>query len=107
MQFFGQRIAADISDRQSANASIAGVLVNTFAPLAIHTMTMLFYLVVMIRYSLFLSLIGVSAILINLIVSSIISEKRVNITRVQMRDAAKLSGTTTSGIRMIETIKAA
>lgn len=107
MQFFGQRIAADISDRQSSNASIAGVLVNTFAPLAIHTMTMLFYLVVMIRYSLFLSLIGVSAILINLIVSSIISEKRVNITRVQMRDAAKLSGTTTSGIRMIETIKAA
>lgn len=107
MQFFGQRIAADISDRQSTNASIAGTLVNTFAPLAIHTMTMLFYLIVMIRYSLFLSLIGVGAIIINLIVSSVISEKRVNITRVQMRDAAKLSGTTTSGIRMIETIKAA
>ena len=107
MQFFGQRIAADISDRQSTNASIAGTLVNSFAPLAIHTMTMLFYLIVMVRYSLFLSLIGVGAIIINLIVSSVISEKRVNITRVQMRDSAKLSGTTTSGIRMIETIKAA
>lgn len=107
MQFFGQRIAADIADRQGANASIAGVLVNTFAPLAINTMTMLFYLIVMIRYSLLLSLIGIGAILINLAVSSVISEKRINITRVQMRDTAKLSGTTTSGIRMIETIKAA
>ena len=106
MQFFGQRIAADIADRQETNASIAGSLVNTFAPLAINTMTMLFYLVIMIRYSLLLSLIGVGAILINLFVSYVISQKRINITRVQMRDAAKLSGATTTGIQMIETIKA-
>ena len=106
MQFFGQRIAADISDRQGTNASIAGSLVNTFAPLAINAMTMIFYLVVMVRYSLLLSLIGVGAILINLFVSYVISQKRINITRVQMRDSAKLSGATTTGIQMIETIKA-
>ena len=106
MQFFGQRIAADIADRQETNASIAGSLVNTFAPLAINTMTMIFYLVIMVHYSLLLSLIGVGAILINLFVSYVISQKRINITRVQMRDAAKLSGATTTGIQMIETIKA-
>ena len=105
MQFFDQRLAADISDRQATNASIAGTLVNTFAPLALNTIMMVFYLVVMMRYSLVLTAIGVGAIIINLFVSRIISEKRVNITRVQMRDAAKLSSTTASGIRMIETIK--
>ena len=106
MQFFGQRIPADISERQGTNAAIAGTMVNTFAPLLIHAATMVFYLVVMIRYSLILSLVGIGAIVINLIVSRIISDKRVNITRVQMRDSAKLSGATASGIKMIETIKA-
>ena len=33
------------------------------------------------------------------------TQKRVNITRVQMRDSAKLSSATASGVRMIETIK--
>ena len=35
-----------------------------------------------------------------------ISRKRINITRVQMRDSGKLSGATVSGIEMIEAIKA-
>ena len=106
MQFFGQRLAADIADRQSTNAEIAGSLVNTFAPLAIKAMTMVFYLVVMIRYSPILTLIGVAAIFINMGVSAFITAKRVNLTRVQMRDSAKLSSSTASSIRMIETIKA-
>lgn len=105
MQFFTQRLSADISDRQETNAQIAGTLVNTFAPLLLHAAMMVFYLVVMIRYSWLLSLIGVGAIFLNLAVSALITSKRVNITRVQQRDNAKLSSATMSGIRMIETIK--
>ena len=106
MQFFNQRLSADIADRQATNASIAGTMVNTFAPLALQAVMMVFYLVVMIRYNWMMALIGVSAIFLNLAVSSLITAKRVNITRVQQRDAAKLSSSTMSGIRMIETIKA-
>ena len=106
MQFFTQRLSQDIADRQSTNASIAGTLVNTFAPLLLHAAMMVFYLIVMIRYSWLLSLIGVGAIILNLAVSALITSKRVNITRVQQRDNAKLSSTTMSGVRMIETIKA-
>ncbi len=105
MQFFSQRLAADISDRQSTNASIAGTLVNTFAPLLLNAAMMVFYLLVMFHYSWLLSLIGIGAIFLNMAVSSVISKKRVNITRVQQRDSAKLSSATMSGIRMIETIK--
>jgi len=105
MQFFDQRLAADISDRQATNASIAGTLVDTFAPLVLNALMMVFYLIVMMRYSLVLTAIGISAILINTGVSMLISSKRVNISRVQMRDASKLSATTASGIQMIETIK--
>ncbi len=105
MQFFNQRLTGDIADRQATNASIASALVKTFAPLAIQAMMMVFYLVVMVHYNWLLSLIGIGAIILNLGVSSIITAKRVNITRVQQRDAAKLSSATMSGISMIETIK--
>ena len=105
MAFFTQRLSADIADRQSTNASIAGALVQTFAPLALQSLMMVFYLVVMIRYSPMLSLVGIGAIVLNLLVSSVVTAKRVNITRVQQRDEAKLSSATLSGISMIETIK--
>ena len=62
-------------------------------------------LVVMIRYSVMLTIVGIVAIILNLLVSRIVSAKRVNITRVQMRDSGKLSSATVSGIQMIETIK--
>ena len=107
MQFFTQRLSADIADRQATNASIANTMIQTFAPLALQAVMMIFYLIMMIRYSWVLSLIGVGAIALNMVVSSIITAKRVNITRVQQRDAAKLSSATMSGISMIETIKAA
>lgn len=106
MEFFSQRMAGDIQQRQSANATIANNLVNTFAPLVLNTAMMIFYLIVMIRYNWILTLVGVVSILLNLIMSRIISKKRVNITRVQMRDEGKLAGSTVAGIEMIETIKA-
>ena len=106
MEFFSQRMAGDIQQRKGTNASIASSLVSTFAPLIIQAAMMVFYLVVMLRYSVMLTLIGVASIVINTAVSRYISAKRVNITRVQMRDAGKLSGTTVAGIEMIETIKA-
>lgn len=88
----------DIQQGQRANASIARELVDTFAPLALNTMMMVFYLVVMLRYSPVLTLVGIVSILLNLLVSRIISKKRINITRVRMRDAGKLAGTTVAGI---------
>ncbi len=106
MEFFSQRMAGDIQQRQDASATIADTLVNTFAPLVLNAAMMVFYLVVMLRYSPVLALVGIASILINVAMSRVISAKRVNITRVQMRDAGKLAGSTVAGIEMIETIKA-
>ena len=106
MEFFSQRMAGDIQGRQSSNSMIAEQLVDTFAPLAIEAAMMVFYLVVMLRYSVLLTLIGLFSLFASLAVSRVISKKRINITRMQMRDAGKLAGTTVAGIEMIETIKA-
>ncbi len=106
MEFFSQRMAGDILQRQSTNATIAGTLVNTLTPLLLNTLMMFFYLFVMLRLSPLLTLIGIVTIVLNLLTSQLISSKRVNITRVQMRDAGKLVAATVSGIQMVETIKA-
>ena len=106
MEFFSQRMAGDIQQRQGMNASASGSLVNLFAPLLIDMAMMVFYLAVMLRYSPLLTLVGILSILCNLGLSQLISRKRVNITRVQMRDSGKLASATVSGIEMIETIKA-
>lgn len=105
MEFFSQRLAGDIAMRQKANQNIASSLVQTFAPLVMNGVMMVFYLVVMVRYSLPLTCIGMASILINVWLASVISAKRIHITRVLMRDQGSLDGVTYTGIEMIETIK--
>ncbi len=105
IEFFSQRMVGDLQGRQSENASIAETLVNVFAPLLFNTIMIVVYLFVMINKSWILSLVGVITVLINIFVSTRISKVRVNISRVQARDNARLSGMTSKGIEMVETIK--
>ncbi len=105
MEFYSQRMAGDIQQRKDSNASVTARLVNTIAPLALNMIMMFFYLLVMVRYSLILTIVGVSAVLVNIILSRYISAKRVNISRVINRDRGKLVSATVSGIEMVETIK--
>ena len=106
IEFFTQRMAGDIMQREAANASIASTIVNTVSPLMLNTVMMVFYLVVMIRHSLLLTAVGLVTLVMDLVVSAVISKKRVNITRVQTRDSGRLEAQTVAGIEMIETIKA-
>ena len=106
MDFFSQRLTGDIMQRQGTNATIAGTLVETVAPLALNTVTMLFYLIVMLRYSVLLTLVGVASLAVNLFIARYLAAKRVNLTRVQMRDRGKLASATMAGINLTETIRA-
>ena len=106
MEFFSQRMAGDIMQRQDTNASIAKTLVDTVAPLALNTIMMLFYLFVMLRYSPVMTLVGIVSLLLNLGIAQYLSQQRVNLSRVMMRDSGKLASTTMAGISMAETIKA-
>ena len=106
MDFYSQRYVGDILSRRAGNASISNSLIYTFAPLALNAVMMVFYLVIMLKNSIILTLVGISSIVINMFISRLISAKRVNLSRIQMRDAGRLSSCTTAGIEMIETIKA-
>ena len=105
IDFFSQRMVGDLQSRQSENASIAETLVNVFAPLLFNTIMIVVYLVIMLNKSWILTLVGVATIVLNALLSQYISKVRVNISRVQSRDNAKLSAMTSKGIEMVETIK--
>jgi ABC-type bacteriocin/lantibiotic exporter with double-glycine peptidase domain len=107
MEFFTQRMAGDIADRQSSNQDIASTLLKTLAPQILNFVMLIFYLAVMLRYSLALTLVGAVTVLLNMLIALVVSKKRIAITQVQARDQGKLAGSTVAGIDMIETLKAA
>jgi NHLM bacteriocin system ABC transporter peptidase/ATP-binding protein len=105
ISFFSQRYANDIVMRQQSNESIAKVLISGLAPVLINIVMLIVFLVVMIHYSLLLTIIAVAAMLLNGLLYRYISYLRIDLTRVQFRYEGLLSSITTSGIQMIETIK--
>jgi len=105
MHFFSQRMTGDIVSRQSGNAIIANTLVNIISPMFLNGIMMVFYFVIMVRYSWILTLVGLISAVVNMAMSQYMSKLRVNITRVQSRDMGKLSSSTVAGIQLIETIK--
>lgn len=105
IEFFSQRMSGDIQQRKRENANIAETLVNVFAPLVFNILLLVLYLTVMISKSLLLTAVGVVAVLLNTFASFFISGYKVNATRVQARDNARLVGMVSKGIEMVETIK--
>ena len=53
---------------------LGNTLINTFAPIMLNTAMMVFYLVVMLRYSVMLTVIGLASLTINAVVSRYISK---------------------------------
>lgn len=106
MDFFSQRMAGDIQERKESSKDISDTIINLLIPIVVNSISMVFFFIIMLRYSVFLSAIVLVSVTVNIWVSRRISKKRINISRVAMRDNAKLIGTTVSGIEMIETIKA-
>ena len=106
MDFYYQRQAADIQQRKTTNSEIVSVLIDTLAPVIINLVLMILYLIVMFNYSWILALLGLATVILKIVLSHFVSRKRINITRVLMRDYARLASYTTSISGMIETIKA-
>ena len=106
MQFFQQRYAAEVASRIGFNESIAGVLSGSAATCILDLIIALFYLGLLLQYSVVLTGIGVLFSAVDLIF--FLATKR-HMTDLAMRiqqDAGKEYGTAMNGLTMIETIKA-
>lgn len=106
MNFYSQRMAGDLAGRQKLNNSVAETLVSKMAPIFVNISLLVFYVIIMIRYSVLLTAAGLAAVLGNLILARLISSRRVQTTRIRMQYEGRLNASTLAGINMIETIKA-
>lgn len=107
VSYFDSRLVGDIAARQASNEKIASSLVSRFAPVVVNIGMLALYLVIMISYSLPLALIGVAAVILNVVSMRTVSKKRVELSRVVEQNEGTLSGVTSSSLDMIESIKAA
>lgn len=105
LEFFSQRYTGDVVSRQESTASVALTLIQKIAPMFISVASLFFYLFFMIKWSWVLTLIGVSAAVINLIVVCYTSKRMLDFQRASVPNQGKLMSVTYSGFEMIETIK--
>ncbi len=106
MNFFSQRMAGDLSGRQKLNNGVAETLVSKMAPIFVNIFLLVFYVLIMLRYSIPLTVAGIAAVIVNLALAQVISSRRIQTTRIRMQYEGKLNASTLAGIDMIETIKA-
>jgi NHLM bacteriocin system ABC transporter peptidase/ATP-binding protein len=106
MEFFSQRVSADIALRQRSNQDVSMSLLRILAPQALNSLMLIFYLAVMLRYSVPLTLVGLVSVGINMLGSRTVSQRRLTLSRPLLRDRGRLAGLSLAGIDMIETLKA-
>jgi NHLM bacteriocin system ABC transporter peptidase/ATP-binding protein len=104
--FFTQRYSGEIGSRVSLNDKVAKLLSGDLANSALNVIVVIFYALLMFSYDVTLTLIGIFMATLNVVVLRFVSRARKDGNRRLSNETGKLLGTTTSGISMIETLKA-
>lgn len=104
--FFQQRYSAEIAGRIAFNESVAGVLANSAATVALDFFVAVFYLLLLLQYSVVLTIIGVGLSMVNLAGFLLLRRKLTDMNMRIQQDHGKEFGAVVNGLMMIETIKA-
>ncbi|WP_299833585.1 NHLP family bacteriocin export ABC transporter peptidase/permease/ATPase subunit [uncultured Tenacibaculum sp.] len=104
--FFTQRYSGEIGNRVSLNDKVAKLLSGDLANAALNVIMVVFYAMLMFSYDVLLTCIGIFIASVNIITLQYVSRSRKDGNRRFANENGKLLGTTTSGISMIETLKA-
>ena len=107
MSFFAMRNVGDLQQRMHLNQSITHSLVEVLAPQVINIGLLVLYLLLMLSYSFWLTMIGVLAAAINLGLVLYFSKQRINLIRSMEQSEGQYFSATISCIDNMESIKAA
>ncbi len=106
MEFFTQRSAGDISSRVDMNDRVAQLLSGELATAVLNVILIAFYALLLLQYSVSLTLIGILMAIVNFAFLRYVSRKRVDVNQRLVKDRGKLLSTAFSGLQSIETLKA-
>jgi NHLM bacteriocin system ABC transporter peptidase/ATP-binding protein len=105
-EYFTLRYAGDIAARVRLNDQVAHFLSSQLTISALNVLIIAFYALIMLQYSVVLTVTGVGIALLNLVALRYVSRRRIDLNRRLQQDNAKLLSTSFSGLQMIETLKA-
>lgn len=106
MQFFEQRYAAEVASRIAFNESVAAVLSNAAATAALDFFVAMFFLLLLLQYSVSLTLIGLGFSAAEIGVFLALRRRITDLNMRVQQEAGKEYGTLMNGVLMIETVKA-
>lgn len=106
ISFFDQRYVGDLSSRVNNNAKVSDFLAGELAETVLNIFVAVFYLILLLIYSPVLTLIALSAVVVNLAVVKVTSGLISNASIKFQQDGGKLSGAVCAGISITSTLKA-
>jgi NHLM bacteriocin system ABC transporter peptidase/ATP-binding protein len=104
--FYTQRYAGDIADRVQSCHRLAMLLAGPLPTNAVNMVTAVFFLVVMLIYSVPLTVAAVILTSLNLVVVRFSNRKRRDLNNVMLNQSAQLTGASMGGLQAIESLKA-
>jgi len=104
--FYTQRYVGDIADRVQSCHRLAMLLAGPLPTNAVNMVTAVFFLVVMLIYSVPLTVAAVFLTALNLIVIRFSNRQRRDLNNVMLNQSAQLTGASMGGLQAIESLKA-
>jgi len=104
--FFAQRHAGEIGNRVMINDRVAKAISRDLVTSALNLVLIFFYVALMLRYSVTMTVIGIAVALLNIVYLRYTSRAQIDSMQLLLQDQGKLLGTSMSGLQMIETLKA-
>lgn len=106
MQFFQQRYAAEVASRVAFNESVAAVLSDAAATAVLDFIVAVFFLLLLLQYSVVLTLVGVGMSMLDIAVFMFSRRRMTDLNMRIQQDSGKEYGTLVNSIMMIESVKA-
>lgn len=106
MEFYAQRYGGEIGYRVSLNDKVAQLLSGQLATNALNCLMVVFFVFLMLQYSVPLTLVGIAVATLNLVALRYVSRKRKDGNQRLLQERGKMLGTAMGGLQTIETLKA-
>ena len=104
--FFEQRYAGELAQRLENNSEVNSFLAGNFSEAVLNAFQTVFYLILMLSYSVRLTVVGCLGVALSLIVSGLLLRPLSSLNARKMQDSNRLTGMLCAGISASSTIKA-